>query len=604
MHMRCRGLLGAVIALMLSGAVSPVHGDVWRDCAALWMGGNDIDSDGVFDDGELVDIRHAAIVDASTHGGTLRTGNGGVFHRSETVISATSGLTFSDQRVVYLSQADGVKSDGAPGVKEDDLKLPVYVATNEYTTLLRFRMDETQPSNREFVAVLDLGYVGGGSAAERSSFYVRYYPKTERFALLCNNGSTCHEFGSPTNDVCRTLRGTWVEMAASMSNGTMRLGVKAPGMSGFAWNSASFPVQGGSQIPLNGAIYVGCPNGWGGVSSGTFPVRGSFQLMAYWDRVLTTAEVEEAFGAAGLLESSRCFPSVLTVGSRDYGADVFTGSTTGAVTEVSVDMQDVASFPSGVEAGRTIAIPFKVHDTCTNLPQLVRIVAASDSAAGTIAAKIDGTDLRPMRLAAGTEATRFVSSAMLAEGMHKLTLTRTDEGDGLMSFSLIEISGSWRVGWEDGRADDMGVDVNYIHGTIPYHVTELSSNRWKTVRSSVTTSRTLTLYADVSVADAASRRFTVKSRPVDFPAQSYDLVLCVNGVERFRRLCSPDFPEMRSAPIAVELSPGVLQAGKNEFLWKTELNAAYPSTTQTWLKLDCFTLEVGKDPLGMCVLVR
>lgn len=596
--------LAFALFIMLSVAVPPAYGDVWRDCTALWMGGSDIDSDGVFDDGELVDVRHAAIVDAPTHGGTLRTGNGGVFHRSETVISATSGLTFHDQRVVYLSQADGVKSDGVPGVKENDLKLPVYAATNEYTTLLRFRMDETQPSNREFVAVLDLGYVGGGSASERSSFYVRYYPKTERFALLCNNGSTCHLFSSPTNDVCRTLRGAWVEMAASMSNGTMRLGVKAPGMPGFAWNSASFPVQGGSQIPLNGAIYIGCPNGWGGISSGTFPVRGSFQLMAYWDRVLTTAEVEEAFGAAGLLESSRCTPSVLTVGARDYGADVFAGSTTGAVTEVSVDMQDIASFPTGVEAGRTIAIPFKVYDTCTNLPQLVRIVTTPDSASGTIVAKIDATDLRPMRLAAGVEATRFVSPAMFAEGMHMLTLTRTDKGDGLVSFSLIEISGSWRVGWEDGSADDMGVDVNYISGTIPYRVSELSSNRWKTVRSSVTTSRTLSMYADVSAADAVGRRFTVRSRPVNFPAQSYDLVLYVNGVERFRRLCSPDFPEMRSAPIAVGLPQGALQAGENEFLWKTELNAAYPSPTGTWLMLDCFTLEVGKDPLGMCVFVR
>ena len=96
-------------------------------------------------------------------------------------------------------------------VYEQDIKLPFAATTNEYTVLLRFRMDEAQPTMKEFVSVLDCGYKGGESA--KQGFFVRYYPATEKFAFLCNNGAKTISFDSPTNDVCRTLRETWIEMA-------------------------------------------------------------------------------------------------------------------------------------------------------------------------------------------------------------------------------------------------------------------------------------------------------------------------------------------------------------------------------------------------------
>ena len=278
-----------VIFACLSLASASIYGDVWQDCTAWYMGGTDKDNDGVFENGELTDIRHAANPDSPTHGGGVRTGNPGASNRVETVVSATSGRTFPNQRVIYLSQIPGTTSNGNPGVREEDIKLPFAATTNQYTMLLRFRMDESQPTTKTFVSVLDCGYKGGEST--KQGFYVRYYPESEQFGFLCNNGAKSINFDSPTNDTCRTLRETWVEMAVSMDRGTMRMGVKAPGMESFVWGSGSFSFAEGRDIPYNNKIYVGCCQGYGGISSGTFPVRGSVQMMAYWERVLSTEEV-------------------------------------------------------------------------------------------------------------------------------------------------------------------------------------------------------------------------------------------------------------------------------------------------------------------------
>ena len=591
-----------VIFACLSLASASIYGDVWQDCTAWYMGGTDKDSDGVFEDGELTDIRHAAIADSPTHGGGVRTNNPGASNRVETVVSATSGRTFPNQRVIYLAQIPGTTSNGKPGVAEQDIKLPFAATTNKYTFIVRLRMDEDQfVSSGGYISVIDLGYNGG---TPRQSFYVRYYPEYEKFGIMCNGGNSLTDFSSPTNDVCRTMRETWVEMAVSMNKGTMRLGVRAPGMDAFAWGSkvySSFPD--GGDVPYNNKIYVGSMQGYGNVSSSTFPVRGSVQMMAYWERVLSDAEVEEAFGTEGFLESAFHNPTVLTVGGG-YGADVFSGETTGTVTEVCADLQDLAAFPAGIEAGRTLRIPFKVPATCTNLPQQVRMVTASDSAGGTFALKIDGVPLKPMSVVPEGRASRHAPAELFTEGLHMLDLVRTDNGANLVKLSQIEISGSWRLGWVNGADSELGGDITTNAGTKEYYVTELSSNRWKTVRSGISQARLVKLYANVDGQDAAQRQFVFKTRPHGYPAQSYDLVMFVNGIERFRRPCLSNDSINRPKPVVVKLPPGTLLAGENEFMLKTEIVESYPTPSATWMRLDYFALEVGKDPVGFNFIIR
>ena len=325
--------------------------------------------------------------------------------------------------------------------------------------------------------------------------------------------------------------------------------------------------------------------------------------MAYWERVLSDAEVEEAFGTEGFLESAFHNPSVLTVGGG-YGADVFSGETTGTVTEVCADLQDLAAFPAGIEAGRTLRIPFKVPDTCTNLPQQVRISTTADSAGGTFALKIDGVPLKPMSVVPEGRASRHAPAELFTEGLHMLDLVRTDNGANPVKLSQIEISGSWRLGWVNGADSELGGDITTNAGTKEYYVTELSSNRWKTVRSGISQARLVKLYANVDGQDAAQRQFVFKTRPHGYPAQSYDLVMFVNGIERFRRPCLSNDSINRPKPVVVKLPPGTLLAGENEFMLKTEIVESYPTPSATWMRLDYFALEVGKDPVGFNFIIR
>ena len=124
------------------------------------------------------------------------------------------------------------------------------------------------------------------------------------------------------------------------------------------------------------------------------------------------------------------------------------------------------------------------------------------------------------------------------------------------------------------------------------------------MRSSVSRTRYLAMYADVDAHDAAVRTFRFKSRPFGYPDHSYDLVLNVNGVERFRRLCLAGDNVERPSPIEVKLPPGTLMGGRNEFLWKTEFNPAYAEPQWTWLMLDYFALEAGRDPVGLNIVIR
>ena len=599
------GQVGRALAIAaLAVAAWCAHGGVWQDCTAWYMGGTDRDNDGVFEDGELTDIRHAALADSPTHGGGVRTNNPGASNRVETVFSATSGRTFPNQRVIYLAQIPGKNSEGVDGVMEQSVKLPFAATTNEYTVLARLRMDENQFAPKGYIHLIDLGY--DGHPDNRQSFYVRYYPETEKFGIVCNGANSITTFDSPTNDICRTLRETWVELAVTMNKGTMRLGVRAPGMDAFAWNSKTYSFPAGCDVPYGNKIYVGSVQGYStDASSTSYPMRGSVQQMAYWERALSDAEVEDAFGMGSLEDSSLYSPSILTVGGGRCGPDVFTGATTNDVTVIDPDLQDIASFPAAIEAGRTVKIPFRVLDTCTNLPQRVRLAAAADSVAGSFMVKIDDTALKPVLVQPGHEASRHAAAELFTEGAHTLLITRTDTRAGLAKLSMVEISGSWRVGWVDGSPSELGGDLGTSAGTKTYGVTGLPSNRWTSVRSTVTKARFLALRADVNGLDVASRPFTFKSRPVGYPANdSYDLVMLVNGEERFRRLCSPSNSVLRSSPIEIALPPGTLRAGENEFVWKTEINGSYPEPKSTWLRLDYFALEIGENPMGFTLVIR
>lgn len=594
----------AVSAVALAGL--NLRADVWQDCTAWYMGGSE--TVGAFANGDMTDLRHAAIADSPTHGGTTRGNATGISNLCESVYSAASGRTFANQRTIYLAQRE--TASGTYSVYENGVTLPFAATNNNYTLLMRVKLDEAQPHNKDFVYIADLGYSGSNP---KHAFAIRYLPGTEQIGFLYNAGNNSSYF-SPTNDVCTTLRGKWLELSVSLawlsqtSDGKdscrMRIGVAAEGIER-KYHSKDFSFPKGQAVPKDGKMYLAGTTGYGGASPKCNPARGSYQMVSYWERVLTDNEILEAFKLLGPDGTADRKPALLKVGDSAWGADVFGTAIDGSSATPSLDLQDLAKIPLQIAAEQTLNLPFTVPVTCTNLAQIVRLSAADGSAETCVQVKVDDQDVGVVDIVPGKTAYVRCEAALFTEGAHTLTLTRSDAGAGLIKLTGVEISGSWRVGWIDKLVSEFGGDSSKK----THVVADLTTNDWSTLRSTVKATYHLELVTDIAPADAEKRKILLRVKPQagGYPAQSYDFVVLANGAEVFRRTISPIKPydDGRSAMVAVPFRPESLLAGRNVFTFKTEINEALdPNPASTWLRLDYFELEVGKEPTGGMLILR
>ena len=601
-----------VASLALAAVVVPMAAcaDVWQDCAAWYMGG--ASTVGPFNAGDMTDLRHAADPSSPTHGGA-RGGisSEGVSNLVETVYSAASETTMSNQRTIYMAQQEKFDS-GVYKVAEDWVELPFAATTNTYTLLARIRLDETQPTNQTFVGVLNFGFNADG----KCGFGLRYYPASENLQIMSKGDSNwwTGNYKSPTNDVCTTLRGKWLEISVTVSQPTettrrIRVGIGAQGLQRTYEQKEPTASQLVNVRPSNGKIFLGSTSHYGSWSTQSSAFRGSCQMIAYWERVLTDEEILEAFRQEGFSASYKSSTSVLKVGDPAYGAEMLGGTADEDVTLASADLQDIGKFPGAIAAGKTVKIPFTVVAECTNLPQVVRLTgAAADSA--TFDVSVDDVSVGSLSASGGGTAQLLASADLFTQGDHVLALTRTDAGEAAFRTACAEISGSWRIGWMDASSEEMGGDLGW-DAMKTYAVDQLigpadGTNYWSSVRSNVTLTRKARLVATVSEADAENRRFRFKTRPCAFPGSSFRFVIDVNGVRAFDRFISSSEPyaSQRGDLVSVSLSPGTLQAGDNTFDVYAELDSANPDVTTGWVRLDYYALEAGRERQGLAVILK
>ena len=579
---------------------------VWRDCTAWYMGG--AAQEGAFKNGDMTDLRHAAVADAPTHGGTARGNAEGISNLRETVYGAASGQTFANQRTIRLAQRETTSGDYK--VYENGVALPFAATNSNYTLLMRVKLDEAQPRNKEFVYVADLGYGGG---TNKYAFAIRYHPATEEIGFLYNNGSGKVLF-SPTNEVCPTLRGTWLELSVSLRllsrmNGKdtcrMRLGVAAAGLERvYLQKDFNFPK--GQAVPKDGKIYLAGTTGYGGASGSCAPARGSYQMVSYWERVLTDDEILTAFRIGSLAEGAEDSAAILRIGGADWGEETLGGRIDGESATADLDLQNVGAFSSVLESGQTLRVPFEVIDACTNLAQIVRLVGTAESTAAFSVA-VDGEALGRIRMAHGAARGIVAPAGLFTEGAHTLSIRRTDAGASEAKLSLIEIGGSFRIGWEDGTHSELGGDITSAAGTKSYAVMQLTSNAWKTVRSSISSTRIAEVRTELSAEAAATHAFSLRTCPCSYPAQRYRLVIKANDREVFHRTISPDVPykDHRSDPIEVRFRAGELRAGVNVFSFNTEVVPELDAAPGgTWVRFDHYTLEAIPGKSGFGLLIR
>lgn len=579
------------VAVLALGVVFSARADVWQDCRAWYSGLGGKCAPGQLKTGTALDLRHAADASASTHGGTVKCNVKTASNVVQTVFCPTSGQTLENQCTTYFAQPEKIDTDGRYKINEGGFQLPVAVETNLYTVLLRVRLDKTQPTNVTEHGFLDMGY----NYANGQSFNLRLTDKNE---LQVCYAKALKKPLTATNDVTKTLFGAWLEVAVQMSNGTVRVGAMVPGAEKMSWlsfwgNFANEVVQ----MPKDGMFYLGGITHYGGLSGSANAARAAFHMVAYWDRVLSEREITEAFSWPKSM-------AVLRVGGEGYGAEMFAGRAAEEVTDVSACLespQEQSAFPSALGSGQALRIGFEVPVTVTNLAQVLRIAGSAGSAAGAVDCQLDGLPLGTVGVEPGKVDDVLVDGEMLTEGSHELLVRRTDSGTGDLKLDLIELSGSWCLGYRDDGDAEMGGDRYAYAGAKPFELTDLTTNRWKMVQSCSTKTRYLEIIADVNAKDAAERRFTFRSQSISAPMNQFDLVVSVNGEETHRVLWDRNvgYPFIKFS-----LAPGELRAGRNVIRIKSEDSAAFPAPGQSWMHYDYYSLEVGRRPSGLLILVR
>ena len=187
--------------------------------------------------------------------------------------------------------------------------------------------------------------------------------------------------------------------------------------------------------------------------------RGYIETVGIWDRVLSDAEVSEAFGGPS--------PAFFRIGEEGASQRMFAGAkATGTVT-LDPDVNDQRLWPASFGVGAKIDIPFTVDTYRADLANVLRFVPREGSAHAKFAVSLDGVSLGLMPVysrkvgAAATPSFRFLEHGLLTQGSHVLSLTCVSANGDVLP-DVIELGASWCVG--NGNTGPVSYDSDTAYG--------------------------------------------------------------------------------------------------------------------------------------------
>lgn len=489
-----RVVLPVVLALLLPMVAGA---GVWDDCLS-WVSAEDKNGDGKFNNGELVDIRHAGVADSPTHGGYL-------FHSDadhDTVEIETKEVKFPLHNnrslncpVLYFkapsAQSNVTWSALSPqrvygNIISNACPIP---SDNTYSVLLRFAPNLAHAHNDSYEIIMELGWNNDN-------------PTTKGLLLALHTGQSTLRIGGvpggPFKDSGLWLgnqKNAWHEVAvlvdgahSTVSVGIVTTGQMAQYVNGDTTTKMNKAIMNWKTLDLGANASWPTPNpekglllGGDGTGAEKTMYRGQIHMVALWDRVLTTNEVLEAFTSC---------PSVFQVGIPNVnGTDVFAGASDRAV-EMTPMPHEWRKFPASLTAGNPVNISFACNGLHlgNGLPQLLRLVPRAGTA-GAVSVAINGTACGTVSLSSGKDACIYVPVSRLQSGTNVCTITRVDGGSGALGLNAVQLAGSWNVGWHSSNADSMESAGNtetdfYIEGV----------RRFEWFRRAITPARPLNIH--------------------------------------------------------------------------------------------------------------
>lgn len=477
--------LGALVAGLSSA-------DVFKDVLGYYCGGVDLGGDGVAAPSEIKDARRVGIPSAKSHqiephipSTTLdkRCATNSVRWTVCDVDCAVAGVTLKNQRCLEFTS---IKTDPSTGAKSDTaygFNLPFNDdvgagKTNQpMTVLFRYRLPEAEAnvnaageaytSGRSFLC--DFGYDNGNRCGFR--FGVNNSPTVN--SLYFDIGKNAYKDDICfTNEDYQTRGACWNEVALILpcdNTSGLTLKLYQPGRSVY---TRDFKGQNGT-LGVDGQMTIGRSSN--STSYGT-AFRGKMHMFAVWNRVLSDAEINEAFNSLPHTDGDefayRPGKPVFRIGNQDYGNDLFAGAEDSTVV-LSEAGADVRTVPHRMAAGAKVSITAELSKYETNYNHIVRIGTADAGSSGTFRLTVGGVTVGDIDVQPNAFASLLVPAACLDGETVGLDLECLAAGAEGVALKYFDLHGAWSMGIKDkSKADFPGNQLT------PFYVGESEMERF------------------------------------------------------------------------------------------------------------------------------
>ena len=573
----------ATLVCFMSAAPLSAQGstNVFNDAVFWFRGGKDLNGDGYMQKGEFFDDLHADDESHANHQmgmssekytgqyNSLFTGNAVI--KKEDVVFPALGTNFVKNMQVLHISCD--KKGGSYYFPFDVNPYSIFAnnsISNEYTIVSRIKIEDDGNSREQ--CLFRIGY----DASDKKGLYLALgrikssdgsWDKYIKGYFTPNSSSA----SSSRAFTIQIPSNTWVDVAAVVGNGNLRIGVAAPESSSIHDNN---PTIAFAQTPMwtenctllgDGKYKFFCLEGQTNYATADKMDQtafiGSVQQMAIWKRALTDQEVMDAFGMPR--------PAIFRTGF-DNGSSSEFGGTRSDATQTIDGLGSWQNIANTMKAGDTWTVNFTALRDEVSLPQIFSIKSLSGSAA-LIEPVLNGNSLGEGRIAANSHAFWPVAANLVVEGENELVIKRKDGGIRNFLVDAMELGGSLGVGKiSQSSTDDGRVDPERIKTGVP-SAADPNPQHWPTKLEPSTGIDDLhfRVWVDPDVADKAS--FTLKTAyKCDETSSSDKFKLYVNRAQKGEVAANTSWKQQSLA-----FNPGQLRGGWNDIDFTAEASRCW-----------------------------
>ena len=448
---------------------------VMDDCEMLFMGGDDYNGNGCFDDGELRDRLHPGTsTDLVKKAWDFPSDC--ITWTNMDVQCCFKSNVLQNQKCLYFHQKSsdgGTLKDVACALALPGFGYPRGQAGYDFTVLLRIRLpdadrkadgsvlsgsDITANSSAATLAAIGNDRTSGGWTG--TDLRIPHNPAKNYFDAIVQNwskGTTWTVGGNTlctfTNAVSKTRDASWIEVAVTGNTWTYN-NAPAPGtrIRAKTWDGAQTTAYNGGR---NGAPVDDKPFllGNNDVRAAAGGFQGAVHMVAAWRRELSEAEIESAFkflaGPSDTLAHDGTCSGLYKYGYDESNGSLF-GGPAGVISTIPAPDRFASNFPSNFTAGTRLPLRTPLDAFTKNMKQVLRLRTASDSATGTLSVKANGATLASALTVSPSKTYLYtLPESFFAGDELTVELACASAGVGGVRFATVEVGGSWTVGLKD-----------------------------------------------------------------------------------------------------------------------------------------------------------